>query len=409
MTSNLSRTRFTAFVICGVIAGLSSCGKTDASTEKATSQPDAPPIVPVVKAARADLVNDLVLTAEFEPFQQVDVMAKVAGYVQSIKVDIGDRVREGQVLAVLEIPEMEDDLSKAAAVVVQTNDEIATASDELHRAEQAHELAHLSYSRIAEVLKREPGLVPQQEVDEARSRDLIAEAQVAAAKSSLRTAEQRTRVAQADQTRIQTLHKYMTISAPFEGVVTKRYANAGSMIQAGTASQTQAMPIVQLSQNNLLRLILPVPESGVSHVHVGEAVDVRVTSLGRAFPGRVARFAEKIQPSTRTMDTEVDVPNPTLTLIPGMYAEVNLRTDERHSVLSIPLDAVDRSGSAARVYTVTPDAILHITPITLGLESDQRVEVTSGLKEGDAVVVGRHAGLNDGQQVQVRPAAGQVH
>jgi RND family efflux transporter MFP subunit len=408
-TSELYRTLFTAFVTCGLIAGLSSCGKTDASTEKAAKEPDALAIVPVVKAARADLVNDLVLTAEFEPFQQVDVMAKVAGYVQSIKVDIGDRVRGGQVLAVLEIPEMEDDLSKAAAVIVQANDEIATASDELHRAEQAHELAHLSYTRIAEVLKREPGLVPQQEVDEARSRDLIAEAQVAAAKSSLRTAEQRTRVAQADQTRIQTLHKYMTISAPFEGVVTKRYANAGSMIQAGTASQTQAMPIVQLSQNNLLRLILPVPESGVSHVHVGEAVDVRVTSLGRAFPGRVARFAEKIQPSTRTMDTEVDVPNPTLTLIPGMYAEVNLRTDERRNVLSIPLDAVDRGGAGARVYTVTLAGILHITPVTLGLESDQRVEVMSGLQEGDAVVVGRHAGLKDGQAVQVRPAEGQFH
>jgi RND family efflux transporter MFP subunit len=409
MKGELYRTRFTAFVICGLLAGLSSCGKTDASTEKSANQPDAPAIVPVVKAARADLVNDLVLTAEFEPFQQVDVMAKVAGYVQSIKVDIGDRVREGQILAVLEIPEMEDDLTKAAAVIVQTNDEIVSASDELHRAEQAHELAHLSYTRIAEVLKHEPGLVPQQEVDEARSRDLIAEAQVSAAKSSLRTAEQRTRVAQADQTRIQTLHKYMTISAPFEGVVTKRYANAGSMIQAGTASQTQAMPIVQLSQNNLLRLILPVPESGVSHVHVGEAVDVRVTSLGRAFPGRVARFAEKIQPSTRTMDTEVDVPNPTLTLIPGMYAEVNLRIDERRNVLSIPLDAVDRSGSASRVYTVTPDGTLHITPLTLGLESDQRVEVISGLQEGDTVVVGRHAGLKDRQQVQVRPAERQVH
>jgi RND family efflux transporter MFP subunit len=409
MRGELYRTRATAFVICGLIVVLSSCGKTDASTEKSARQPDAPAIVPVVKAARADLVTDLVLTAEFEPFQQVDVMAKVAGYVQSIKVDIGDRVREGQVLAVLEIPEMEDDLTKAAAVIEQTNDEIATASDELHRAEQAHELAHLSYTRIADVLKREPGLVPQQEVDEARSRDLIAEAQVSAAKSGLRTAEQRTRVAQADQTRIQTLHKYMTISAPFEGVVTKRYANAGSMIQAGTASQTQAMPIVQLSQNNLLRLILPVPESGVSHVHVGEAVDVRVTSLGRAFPGRVARFAEKIQPSTRTMDTEVDVPNPTLTLIPGMYAEVNLRTDERRNVLSIPLDAVDRSGSGARVYIATPTGILHITPVTLGLESDQRVEVMSGLQEGDAVVVGRHAGLKDGQPVQVRPAEGQVH
>jgi RND family efflux transporter MFP subunit len=402
-------TRVTTIVLCALILGLSACTKTDASGSKEASVPDATPIVSVVKTARADLASDLVLTAEFEPFQQVDLMAKVSGYVRSIKVDIGDRVHEGQLLATLEIPEMEDDLTKAAAVIEQANDEIATASDELHRAEETHALAHLSYSRIADVLKREPGLVPQQEVDEARSRDLIAEAQVAAAKSNIRTAGQRTRVAQAEQTRVQTLHKYMTISAPFEGVVTKRYANAGSMIQAGTASQTQAMPIVQLSQNNLLRLILPVPESAVSRVRVGEAVDVRVTSVGKTFPGRVARFADKIQPSTRTMDTEVDVPNPGLTLIPGMYAEVNLRVDERRNALSIPFDAVDRSGASARVFAVTSSGVIQITTVTLGLENDQRVEVLSGLRDGDVVVVGRHAGLKDGQQVQTRSLEAEVH
>jgi RND family efflux transporter MFP subunit len=362
----------------------------------------------VVKASRTDLVNNLALTAEFEPFQQIDVMAKVAGYIQSIKVDIGDRVREGQLLATLEIPEMQDDLAKSAASIEQANDEIATASDELHRAEVAHDLAHLSYTRIADVLKKEPGLVPQQEVDEARSRDLIAEAQISTAKSALRTAQQRVRVVTADQTRFQTLNKYMTITAPFDGVVTKRYANAGSMIQAGTASQTQAMPIVQLSQNNLLRLILPVPESAVSRVRVGETVDVHVSTLGRTFPGRVARFADKIQPSTRTMDTEVDVPNPTLTLIPGMYAEVNLQIEGRRDVLSVPLDSVDRSQSSSRVYTVTPSGGIHIVPVALGLENDQRVEVQSGLKEGEVVVVGRLAGLREGQQVQTKSLEAQV-
>jgi RND family efflux transporter MFP subunit len=394
---------------CAAMIGLCACGRTDASADK-TSSPgatDAPPIVPVVKAVRTDLVNDLVLTAEFEPFQQVDVMSKVAGYVRSIKVDMGDRVREGQVLAVLEIPEMEDDLTKAAATIDQTESEIASATDELHRAEAAHELAHVSFTRIADVLKREPGLVPQQQVDEARSRDLVAEAQVAAAKSALRTSERKRSVARAEQGRVQTLNKYMTIAAPFDGVVTKRYANAGSMIQAGTASQSQAMPIVQLSQNQLLRLSLPVPESAVSRVHVGEGVDVRVATAGRTFPGRVARFADKIQPSTRTMDTEVDVPNPALTLIPGMYAEVSLRIEERKGALSIPLDAVDRSGPTPRVYAVTPAGTLHIVPVTLGLETDQRVEIKSGLQEGDAVVTGRHAGLKDGQAVQIRLA--EVH
>jgi RND family efflux transporter MFP subunit len=200
----------------------------------------------------------------------------------------------------------------------------------------------------------------------------------------------------------------MTISAPFDGVVTKRYANEGSMIQAGTASQTQAMPIVQLSQNNLLRLILPVPESAVSRVHVGGTVDVRVSSLGRTFPGRVARFAGDIQQSTRTMDTEVDVPNPSLTLMPGMYAEVDLRVDERRDALTVPLDAVDRNGGSTRVYTVTPSGAIRIVAVTLGLEDDRRVEVRTGLRDGDVVVVGRRTALKDGQQVQTKLSVAQV-
>jgi RND family efflux transporter MFP subunit len=335
-------------------------------------------------------------------------MAKVAGYVRSIKVDIGDRVQEGQLLATLEIPEMDDDLAKAAATIDQSDAEIAAASDELKRAEATHELAHLSYTRIGEVVKKEPGLVPQQELDEARSRDLVAEAQVSATKSHLRTAEQRTRVARAEQSRLQTLHKYTIISAPFDGVVTKRYANAGSMIQAGTASQSQAMPVAQVSQNSLLRLILPVPESVVSRIHVGETLDVKVSSLGRVFPGRVARFAQKIQESTRTMDTEVDVSNPALTLIPGMYAEATLRVDGRSNVLAVPIDAVDRSGPSLRVFSVNTASAIHIIRITTGLETDQQIEVRSGLQEGDTVVVGRRAGLKEGQQVQVRSLEAQV-
>jgi RND family efflux transporter MFP subunit len=409
MTYGSSGMRVMVTVFCALMPFTMSCARNSAGSEKANNAAESVPVVPVAEVSRANLSSDLVLTAEFEPYQQVDVMAKVAGYVQSINVDIGDRVRAGRVLATLEVPEMQDDLTKAGAAIDEADAQIATASDELRRAEASHELAHLSFSRIADVLKREPGLVPQQEVDEAHSRDLVSEAQVSAAKSSLRTAEQRRKVAQAEKARLQTLHKYTTISAPFDGVVTKRYANAGSMIQAGTSSQTQAMPIVQLSQNNLLRLILPVPESAVSRVHVGQVVDVRVSSLGRTFPGRVARFADKIQPSTRTMDTEVDVPNPALTLIPGMYAEVNLRVDERRNAVTIPLEAVDRSGGSSQVYMVTQGGMIQVTPVTLGLETAQRVEVQSGLHEGDVVVVGRRAGLKNGQKVQVRSLEAQVH
>ncbi len=355
-------------------------------------------IVPVIKATRADLSGELTLTAEFTPFQEVDLMAKVTGYVRTISVDIGDRVREGQSIAALEIPEMQDDLTKGAAGIDEALAEVATVTDELQRAQSAHELSHVSYSRVLEVSKKEPGLVPQQELDEAHSRDMVSEAQVSTAKSALHTAEQRVRVARAEQGRLETMHKYTTITAPFTGVITKRYANLGSMVQAGTSPS--AMPIVRLSQNDLLRLTLPVPESSVSRVRTGELVDVRVPSVGRTFQGRVARTADKVQSSTRTMDTEVDVPNPQLTLVPGMYAEVSLRLEEHPHVIAVSPDALDRSGAGAKVYLVAPDNRIHIIPVTTGLESNGLVEIASGLDEGALVISGRRAGLKEGQTVE---------
>jgi RND family efflux transporter MFP subunit len=174
------------------------------------------------------------------------------------------------------------------------------------------------------------------------------------------------------------------------------------MIQAGTASQSQVMPLVRLSQNDQLRLILPVPESSVPKVRLGQAVDVNVPSLQKTIPGRVARTAGKLQLASRTMDTEVDVPNPNLMLLPGMYAQVSLRLEEHVDALAIPLDAVERSGNSTNVYRVDSAGILHVAPVVLGMETAQRLEVRSGLQDGDLVVVGRHAGLKDGDKVQCK-------
>jgi RND family efflux transporter MFP subunit len=242
-------------------------------------------------------------------------------------------------------------------------------------------------------------------VDEFRSHDLIAEAQVASANSKLLTAQRRTGVAKAEEARLRTLRKYATITAPFDGVVTKRYANTGSMIQAGIASQSQAMPLVRISQNNLLRLILPVPESAVSRVRTGETVDVKVPSMsGKTFPGRVARLSDKVQTATRTMDIEVDVQNPGLTLVPGMYAEVNLHIEQRDNVVAVPLDALEGSGAATHVYAVAQPGVIRMATVKLGLETARKVEILSGLEDGDLVVVGRKAGLKDGDKVQTKMA-----
>ena len=186
-------------------ACLTSCARSSGAEALVAAASDMPTVA-VVKAARADLSSDLVLTAEFEPFQEMDVMAKVSGYIRQINVDIGDRVREGQLLATLEIPEMQDDLTRAAAAIEEANAELATARDDLAARRIGARHGALSYTRILDVFKREPGLVPQQEVDEAHSRDLVAEAQVSAAKSHITASEQQIRVAQADQSRLKTLY-----------------------------------------------------------------------------------------------------------------------------------------------------------------------------------------------------------
>ncbi len=384
---------------------LSSCGG-GKEVQASASTASEIPTVAVAKVATADLSRDLVLTAEFKPFQEVDVMAKVSGYVKEIRVDVGDRVREGDLLATLEVPEMADDLRKSQAGVRHSQSEVTRAEDEIARAKSAHDIAHLSYNRLFQASQKRPGLIAQQEIDDAQSKDLVAEAQLAAANSALAAAGQQVDVDQSSTARVQTMIDYQRVTAPFTGVVTKRYADKGSMIQAGTASQTQAMPVVRLSENGLLRLILPVPESAVPAVHIGQQVEVRVPTLNRTFPGKVDRFSDKVTYETRTMDTEVDVPNPSLVLIPGMYAEVNLTLARHDAVIAVPVMAIDEEAAGGgSVMVITPNNRVEVRHVALGLETANRVEIRSGLNEGDMVVLTGRASLRAGQEVRPKLTA----
>ena len=195
------------------------------------------------------------------------------------------------------------------------------------------------------------------------------------------------------------MFEYTRVTAPFAGVVTKRFANTGSMIQAGTASTTQAMPLVRLSENSLLRLILPVPESQVPLVKIGKAVSVNVPTLHRTFSGKIARFSNELQLSTRTMDTQVDVPNPQLVIVPGMYAEVTLAVDESLNVLAIPLQALGGTEEKRTVFLVNKSGQIEERPVQVGIETANHAEIRSGLEAGDLVVVGSRAQLRPGQHV----------
>ncbi|MGI8992369.1 MAG: efflux RND transporter periplasmic adaptor subunit [Bryobacteraceae bacterium] len=383
-----------AFISIALIC-VASCSRTD----KSEGKPDPAKIVtvPVAQAARLDLSREVALSAEFRPFQEVEIHAKVSGYLKKIYVDVGDRVKTGQTLAVLEIPEMESDLARATATTRRSSSEVQREREELDRAQAAHEAQHKSYERLAAVIKTRPNLVAQQEIDDAMGRDRTNEAAVSAARAALASAQQQVDVSQADEAKTKTLNAYARITAPFAGVISKRYEDTGAMVQAGTASQSQ--PLVRLSQNDLLRLILPVPESIVPKIHIGSPVQVRVPTLNRTFEGKVARFAERVSSATRTMETEVDVPNKSMLLIPGMYAEAVLTTEQRPNALAIPLQAVVTEGKTATVYLVNRDQRIEERPVTLGLETPDKVEVLSGLKAGDLVVTGGRSQLKTGEKV----------
>ena len=367
-----------------------------------SAAPQQVPVVAATRAVRMDLRNDATLTAELQPYYEVDVMAKEAGYIRHMLVDIGDHVKAGQLLGVLEIPELGDDLQRAKADVQTAIAEQSSAEQDRKRAMAAQTIAHLSYSRILDVSKKEPGLVPLQEVDVARSRDLEAEAQVASAEQSVQAAISRLDAAKASLGHENAMFEYTRIISPLNGVVTQRYASDGAMIQAGTSSSTQAMPVVHIAEDDVLRLMLPVPESYVGTIRNGESVSVSVPALNRTFSGTVTRFADRVQSSTRTMTAEVDLKNPKLGLIPGMYAEVRLDLADAPNAVAVPLGAVDGTGNESKVYVVDSSGVLHARTVTTGIQNPQFVQIMAGIEPGDAVIVGSHSGLQAGAKVQPR-------
>jgi RND family efflux transporter MFP subunit len=385
----------------GAAAGGAACSR----YEPQASTPSDAPTVAVAPIVRGDVAQELTIAAEFRPFQEIEVHAKVAGYVKHIGVDVGDRVKAGQLLAVLEVPELQDDLQQEQAAIRHAQEEVNRANADLERAESAHEVAHLNATRLNGVLKARPNLVAQQDIDDAIGRDRISEAQVATAKAAIAAAQQQLEVAKATENKTRTLVAYTQITAPFDGVITHRYADTGAMIQAGTSSQTQSMPLVRLSQNDRLRLVIPVPASAVPRVQLGERVAVTVQSLHKTVSGTVARFADRLDPETRTMHVEVDVQNPQLELVPGMYADATLVLNEAKNVLVAPIQAIDRGETESRALVVGSDGRIAARQLTLGLESDDRVEVKQGLSEGDAVVIGSRAQLKPGTQVVAKTMA----
>jgi RND family efflux transporter MFP subunit len=349
-------------------------GGTRLARAEERGRPD--PTVATAVATREDLFKELTVQAEFRPFQEIDLHAKASGYLLQIDVDMGDVVKAGDLIGVLEVPELEDDLARAMAAE--------------QRAEADFKEAHLNYTRLVSVSRSHANLVAQQDLDAAEAKDSASTAAVAAAK--------------ADAKKYRTLASYTRITAPFAGVITKRYADPGALIQAGTASDTQTKPLVRLSQNDRLRLDFPVSAAYADAMKVGDSVEIHLDSRDEPMTGTISRFSRRIAMETRTMQTEVEIPNSDLKLIPGMYATVVLKLQRRPQAIAIPVEAV--SGSAhPTVYVVNQKQEIEERPVQLGLETPTKFEVLSGVGEGERVMIGNRSQVHVGEKVSAQPMA----
>lgn len=392
------RFRAALLVAAGVFAVLvSGCGgNRKAEAEDAAHAPTAP----VVKVARRDLNNELEIASEFQPLQEIEVYAKVSGYIKKLYVDWGTHVKQGQILAELEIPELQQQLQQDEASARRSEQDVGRSREELNRAQSAYNVAHLTYSRLADVQKSRPELVAQEEIDAAQGKDLEANAGVSSAKDAVSAAEQGLLAAKAALGKDQAMFAYARITAPFDGVVTQIYAYTGSLLPAGTSSNKGDLALCQLSQNNVLRLVIPLPERAVTDVHVGDTVDIKVSGAKDAFTGKIVRLSGQIETQTRTMHTEVQVPNPNYLLVPGMYASVKIPLRSASQALSIPVQAVQSSGNGqGTVLLVNSSNRVEKREVKLGIETASQAEVLSGLNENEMVIFGEQNQFKVGELV----------
>ncbi len=369
-----------------------------ATTPKSSAGESQVPRAAIAVVKKGPISNSLSVAGEFSPYQEVEIHAKVAGYIKKIHVDIGDHVRAGQVLADLEIPELGAQVQGADASVRHSQEEIARARNEVLRAEADHAALHSGCERLKQAAAARPGLVAQQEIDDSVAKDRASEAQVDAARSTLSAAQQQLDVSKAGRTQVGAMWDYAHIVAPFDGVVTWRYSDTGALVQAGT-SNASAQPVVKLAAVDVLRLRVPVPEAMAANIHVGLPADITVQATNEHFTAKVVRFTDSLDRSTRTMQVEFDIPNHDLHLAPGMYADVALQVRQQAQALTVPVQALQQDNGNNSVLVLDAQNRISSRKIVIGLEEPSKVQVVSGLNEGDRVVVGNLGAYHEGEVV----------
>src|ERR1700730_7851345 len=343
---------------------------------------DSAPRVEVVRPRRVTVARRLQTNATLEAFEEADLFAKVSGYLSDVRVDIGDHVKAGQVLAVIDVPEMEQELAEAKAQLETKQSSLESARRQLDRNKATLTLQIVLMKRREE-LSEGKGFISDRTLDEVRANTEIAKADLSVAEGNRAVEANQVDVAAATVEKIKTLLTYTRIVAPFDGVVARRQVNRGDLVQAATATRTtpSAGSLFTMQRIDTIRVFCDVPENDVPHLHIGDPAIVKPSGFdGKPFIGKVTRFSLRLDPETRNMRTEIDLPNPEERLYPGMYAEVSLKMNPHPDALTVPAPAVGSDGDGTFVYTITDNRITRLA-VKTGLTDNGRIEVIAGLTE----------------------------
>jgi membrane fusion protein, multidrug efflux system len=348
-----------------------------------TAASQGPPRVAVIKAVAVDAGRLLTLPADLVAYQQTFVNARASGYVRRWLVDIGDRVKNGQLLLEIETPEINKQLAQSRATLLQT---IAA----LAQAKANRDFAYVTARREQQLFAKL--LISAQENDQAQTQAAVWDANVNAASATVNA--QRANVQQLEQ-----LVSFGKVYAPYDGTITRRVVDVGTLVNAGAG--TTATALFEIARTDPMRAFVDVPQTFAPSVRVGEEAKAAVRNFrGRAFTGRVVRTAGALDPASRTLRTQVDLPNPNGELLPGMYVDLSLDVAISHKAVRVPSSAVIADSRGVHVAVVDGSGKVHLVTVTPGPDDGNTIELVAGLSGGEQVIVTPPSAVTDGMQVQ---------
>ncbi len=360
---------------------------------EAREEQQALPRVDVMQVGRSTAKSDLELPGNIEPTLEAPILARADGYIARRLVDIGDRVRAGQEVAEIDAPELEQQVIQAKATVQQMQAALEQAQANLQQGKADTELARVTAERTGALLKK--GAVSRQEDDQNQSQYQVKVANLQALEKAIQVQRSNVAAAQANESRLDKMQSYRIVRAPFDGVITLRNVDTGALVNSGSTL------LYRIAQTATLRTYVNVPQAYADSVHPGQTAMLTVANLpGRQFPGTVARTSNALDPSSRTLLVEIQVPNPANLLMPGMYARVELSNARKQPPLLVPAEALLVRGNGSQIAVVAPDHSVHLQKVEIGRDFGDRLEVVSGLVEGAMVILNPGDAVLEGQKVE---------